>query len=166
MTVADHALGVCEVTSGELCDQRSGGPRGLLERGDVGEVEAGRLRLRTCLMDLPRQRLQGSRSQRPATEQVEPVFNTHPQVRRTALVGVGDAGRQRPVLCYELMPGVIADRVRIEAELREIGAGLPHTARIGVFLPHPGFPVDIRHNAKIGRETLAVWAATQQEQHA
>ena len=25
---------------------------------------------------------------------------------------------------------------------------------------HPGFPVDIRHNAKIGRETLAVWAAT------
>jgi hypothetical protein len=23
---------------------------------------------------------------------------------------------------------------------------------------HPGFPVDIRHNAKIGREKLAEWA--------
>jgi len=29
------------------------------------------------------------------------------------------------------------------------------------FLRHPGFPVDIRHNAKIGRETLAAWAARQ-----
>ena len=26
-------------------------------------------------------------------------------------------------------------------------------------LYHPGFPVDIRHNAKIRREELAVWAA-------
>jgi hypothetical protein len=37
----------------------------------------------------------------------------------------------------------------------------PRTAGITYFLPHPGFPVDIRHNAKIGREKLAVWAATQ-----
>jgi len=34
-----------------------------------------------------------------------------------------------------------------------------HTARIRHFLVHDGFPVDIRHNAKIGREQLAVWAA-------
>ena len=33
-------------------------------------------------------------------------------------------------------------------------------ARIDAFLRHPKFPVDIRHNAKIGREKLAVWAAT------
>ena len=26
---------------------------------------------------------------------------------------------------------------------------------------HPKFPVDIRHNAKIFREKLAVWAATE-----
>ncbi len=26
------------------------------------------------------------------------------------------------------------------------------------FLLHPGFPVDIRHNAKINREQLAQWA--------
>jgi hypothetical protein len=39
--------------------------------------------------------------------------------------------------------------------------GHAHTAGIERFLCHPAFPVDIRHNAKIGREKLAVWAETQ-----
>jgi acyl-CoA synthetase (AMP-forming)/AMP-acid ligase II len=96
------------------------------------------------------------------TEQVEPVFNTHPEVRRTALVGLGAAGAQRPVLCVELRQGVHRDqRPRIEAQLRALGAAHPHTAGIDTFLFHRGFPVDIRHNAKIGREALAAWAATQ-----
>jgi acyl-CoA synthetase (AMP-forming)/AMP-acid ligase II len=96
------------------------------------------------------------------TEQVEPVFNTHSEVRRTALVGVGAAGSQTPVLCVELEAGVPArDWPRIERELREFGAAHPHTAKIGRFLRHRGFPVDIRHNAKIGREKLAVWASGQ-----
>ena len=95
------------------------------------------------------------------TEQVEPVFNVHPQVRRTALVGVGDRGKQRPVLCVELAAGIhVGEFPRIEAELRAIGARHRHTARIATFLPHPGFPVDIRHNAKIGREKLAAWATS------
>ena len=95
------------------------------------------------------------------TEQVEPVFNVHPQVRRTALVGVGDRGKQRPVLCVELAPGIhVGEFARIETELRAIGARHRHTARIATFLPHPGFPVDIRHNAKIGREKLAAWATS------
>ncbi|MBO9558856.1 MAG: peptide synthase, partial [Caulobacter sp.] len=97
------------------------------------------------------------------TEQVEPVFNVHPQVRRTALVGIGGAaGAQQPVLCVELADGVPAAAFeRIEAELRMIGTRHPHAARVHRFLLHPGFPVDIRHNAKIGREKLAAWAATQ-----
>ncbi|MBF6023082.1 olefin beta-lactone synthetase [Lysobacter niastensis] len=94
------------------------------------------------------------------TEQVEPVFNTHPEVRRTALVGVGATGARQPALCVELAPGVSArEWPRIERELRSIGHGHAHTARIARFLRHPKFPVDIRHNAKIGREKLAVWAA-------
>ncbi len=94
------------------------------------------------------------------TEQVEPVFNTHVDVHRTALVGVGAAGAQRPVLCVELKPGVdVREWPRIEAGLRDIGRGHAHTAGIDVFLRHDGFPVDIRHNAKIGREKLAAWAA-------
>ena len=35
---------------------------------------------------------------------------------------------------------------------------VPMTEQIKTVLFHPGFPVDIRHNAKIGREKLAVWA--------
>lgn len=95
------------------------------------------------------------------TEQVEPVFNTHPDVRRTALVGIGARGAQRPVLCVELQAGSANTRwPRIEAELRHIAEGFVHTAKIDAFVHHPRpFPVDIRHNAKIGREKLAAWAA-------
>jgi acyl-CoA synthetase (AMP-forming)/AMP-acid ligase II len=96
------------------------------------------------------------------TEQVEPVFNTHPDVKRTALVGVGIAGQQRPVLCYELQPEVPQDRrTQVVEALRAIAARNAHKAKIDTFLCHPAFPVDIRHNAKIGREKLAAWAARQ-----
>ena len=99
------------------------------------------------------------------TEQVEPVFNALDGIARTALVGVGAPGRQVPVLCYELLPGTVDSPALVE-RLRREAAAHAHTARIERFLPHPGFPVDIRHNAKIGREKLAVWATTQLEQHA
>ena len=97
------------------------------------------------------------------TEQVEPVFNTHPEVARTALVGIGPRGAQVPVLCVELAAGVDARAwPRIVGELRHLADGLVHTAKVQAFLRHPRpFPVDIRHNAKIGRERLAAWAATQ-----
>lgn len=92
------------------------------------------------------------------TEQVEPVFNTHPDVRRSALVGVGTPGAQTPVLCVELKPGVPRERPTIEAELLNLGGRYAHTRSIQRLLFHSGFPVDIRHNAKIGREALARWA--------
>ncbi|HEX5756591.1 MAG TPA: fatty acid CoA ligase family protein [Arenimonas sp.] len=96
------------------------------------------------------------------TEQVEPVFNAHPKVLRTALVGIGAPGRQRPVVCVEFPYAVPpSQHARVIDELRERGQGFVHTARIDTFLVHPRFPVDIRHNAKIGREQLARWAAKQ-----
>lgn len=96
------------------------------------------------------------------TEQVEPVFNTHPQVKRTALVGLGPQGQQEPVLCFELQPHVHAGRrAGIVDELQAIAEAHSHTVGIKRFLCHPAFPVDIRHNAKIGREKLAAWAAGQ-----
>jgi len=89
----------------------------------------------------------------------ESVFNTHPEVFRTALVGVGDPGREIPVLCVELEPGVKRSQERrIRAELLEIGRGFEHTRAIATVLFHPAFPVDIRHNAKIGRSALSAWA--------
>ena len=92
----------------------------------------------------------------------EGVFNTHPAVFRTALVGVPQAnGYQVPVLCIELQPEAAGevDRELVVRQLREMGAQYEHTRDIRLFLFHPGFPVDVRHNAKIFREKLAVWAA-------
>jgi len=96
------------------------------------------------------------------TEQIEPVFNTHPDVRRTALVGIGERGTQVPVLCVELHAGIGKDQhARIAGELLHVANGFVHTAKVERFLFHPKFPVDIRHNAKIGREKLAAWAASE-----
>ena len=98
------------------------------------------------------------------TEPVERVFNTHPAVRRTALVGVGKAGAQTPVLCVELEAGTDTGRwTETERELRALGSANGNTKRIGKFLLHPKFPVDVRHNAKIFREKLALWAAEQMQ---
>ncbi len=90
---------------------------------------------------------------------VEGVFNTHPAVFRSALVGVGKAGSQMPVLCVELEKGIQVDQEQIRKELLEIARAHVHTQGISTILFHPAFPVDIRHNAKIFREKLALWAA-------
>ena len=123
--------------------------------GDVGRIdEQGRLWF--C----------GRKSHRVETEKgplftipCERVFNQHPKVFRTALVGVGKVGQQIPVICVELEKGIKdIDPQTLFKELIEIGKKYSHTANIDKFLIHPSFPVDIRHNAKIGREKLAVWA--------
>ncbi|MGF1730223.1 olefin beta-lactone synthetase [Photobacterium kasasachensis] len=93
----------------------------------------------------------------------ERIFNTHPKVRRTALVGVEIRGETAPLLCVELEKGVELEKSESAVEhfydeLRAIGEKHRQTAGIADFLIHPDFPVDIRHNAKIFREKLAVWA--------
>jgi len=164
--------------------------------GDVGYFDAtGRLWF--CGRKSHRVRLPGGDL---FTIPVEAIFNTHPKVYRTALVGVSihhahgsqsmgqcaptgtprpappnslpsvesnraagsmpESGSIRPVLCVELQPEAArADRATLRAELAALAARYPHTQMIKDFLFHPGFPVDIRHNAKIGREKLALWAA-------
>ena len=90
---------------------------------------------------------------------VENVFNTHPQVGRTALVGVDGL----PALVVEPRSRHLSSdaRQRLAGELRALGGRDPVTAAIRRFYFHPAFPVDARHNAKIFRDRLAVWAATQ-----
>ena len=124
--------------------------------GDVGRIdEQGRLWF--C----------GRKSHRVETEKgpmftipCERVFNQHPKVFRTALVGIGEKGKQVPVICVELEKTVTnVDEKVLFNELMEIGKKYNHTACIDKFLIHPSFPVDIRHNAKIGREKLSAWAS-------
>ncbi|MFO0945455.1 MAG: fatty acid CoA ligase family protein [Planctomycetota bacterium] len=124
--------------------------------GDVGYFD-DRGRLWFC----------GRKSHRVITDQgtmftipCEGVFNVHPDVLRTALVGVARGGKTKPVLCVESRrPLPSADKDRVIGELRALGASRNHTAGIADFLFHPAFPVDVRHNAKIFREKLAIWAA-------
>jgi acyl-CoA synthetase (AMP-forming)/AMP-acid ligase II len=93
----------------------------------------------------------------------EAIFNRHKSVYRSALVGIGAAGSQRPVIVVEAWPehrpATRRQREQLADELRALAATSPLTARIRDFLVHPSLPVDIRHNAKIFRERLAVWAA-------
>ena len=107
----------------------------------------------------------GRKSQRVSTSEgvlftvpCELVFNLHPAVRRSALVGVERSGRTIPVIVVELEQGSSIGRPALLAELRERALARPHTAGIEYFLVHRAFPVDIRHNAKIGREKLRLWA--------
>ncbi|MFG2713598.1 fatty acid CoA ligase family protein [Streptomyces goshikiensis] len=123
--------------------------------GDLGRLdEDGRLwfcgrasqRVRTTHQELHTVRCEG-------------VFNAHPLVRRSALVGIGPAGAQRPVVCVETArPLDEAAWTDLRAELRAYARTHAATEPLREFLWHPGFPVDIRHNAKIGREELSRWA--------
>ncbi|NMO57728.1 AMP-binding protein [Actinoplanes sp. TBRC 11911] len=118
--------------------------------GDVGRIdEAGRVWLCGRKRDIVR-----TDAGPLYTVQCEGVFDAHPDVRRSALVGVG----RRPVVCIELRRGA-GDRPRIVRELTELAERHPVTKGIDRFLFHPSFPVDPRHNAKIDHERLAVWAA-------
>lgn len=91
---------------------------------------------------------------------VEGVFNEHPDVFRTALVGVGQAGAHIPTLCVELLPGRVwsAD---IEAGLKALAEDTPYAGVVQRFIVHAGFPTDARHNSKIRRGDLKVWADKQ-----
>jgi olefin beta-lactone synthetase len=108
----------------------------------------------------------GRKSHRVTTPQgelftvcVEEIFNQHPRVLRSALVGIGPRPCQEPVIMIELHGNDSGRHLDIlKNELLEKAAGHDHTKSIRNVLFHPSFPVDIRHNSKIFREKLAVWA--------
>lgn len=85
------------------------------------------------------------------TDPCEAVFNDHPHVFRSALIGLGEAPNQKPAIVVEPEVGKIVDYT----ELRELALAQEHTASIDSFFTEKQFPVDVRHNAKIHRRTLA-----------
>ena len=122
--------------------------------GDVGYFDA-QGRLWFC----------GRKSQRVRTPSgdlfstpFEAVFNTHSCVARSALVGVKADGVVHPVICIEPTSDNTTPPSRFAQELAALAQQHEHTRIIRDFLFHPRFPVDIRHNAKINREQLALWA--------
>ncbi len=109
---------------------------------------------------------------------VEGVFNAHPDVYRTALIGLGEPGAEIPVLCVELealtesesttqsgkqqSKKSVKDISRIVQELQDLGRAYSPTQHIHRFIVHRSFPVDIRHNSKIFREKLKTWVTAHQ----
>jgi acyl-CoA synthetase (AMP-forming)/AMP-acid ligase II len=91
---------------------------------------------------------------------VEEVFNTHPAVHRTALVGVGERGKEKPVLVVEPThatngaPGRGTQASELIAQLGQLSQEHPRTQDIHDIRVRASLPTDVRHNAKIAREEI------------
>ncbi|MCL1079986.1 peptide synthase [Parashewanella spongiae] len=89
----------------------------------------------------------------------ERIFNTHPSVRRSALVSVKINNTITPLVCIELEQSLACSHASVlYSELITLAEKFETTSGITDFLIHPDFPMDVRHNAKIFREKLSVWA--------
>jgi len=111
----------------------------------------------------------GRRSHRVVTDdhvlyplRCEPVFNAHPAVARSALVGLRERGRTVPAVCIERVRADGADTdtpaptdAELEAELRARADAHEATRPVERFVFMERLPVDRRHNAKIDRPALA-----------
>jgi acyl-CoA synthetase (AMP-forming)/AMP-acid ligase II len=87
----------------------------------------------------------------------EAIFNKHPAVRRSALVGLGTLGKQEPAIVVERKDGQFLsgkERSIFESELLSIAKKFPHTSQIHKVYLSKHFPVDVRHNIKIDRTKL------------
>ena len=92
----------------------------------------------------------------------EAIYNNHPGVFRSALVGIGTRSKQKPVICIELEPGDSGGKKKqLISELFALAKKSALTKNIDTILFKKAFPVDIRHNSKIFREKLAIWAEKQ-----
>jgi olefin beta-lactone synthetase len=95
----------------------------------------------------------------------EALFNEHPEVFRSALVAVTspEGNNVVPAIIVEPEKGSKMPARQLIAEIKTLGKQNPLTSEIKHYLIHLDFPVDIRHNAKIFREKLAVWASSELE---
>lgn len=96
---------------------------------------------------------------------VESIFNRHPKVNRSALVGVPVAGSsfKRPTVLIEpVRQNGSRDPVNkpeLIADLKLLAARHRNTSSIeDILIYHQEFPVDVRHGAKIRRDMLTRYA--------
>jgi acyl-coenzyme A synthetase/AMP-(fatty) acid ligase len=92
----------------------------------------------------------------------EAIFNRHHDVYRSALIGVGSKEQVVPAIVVEpllgRMPRGNTARMKLYGELLELAESSPLTAGIESIMICKSLPVDVRHNVKINRELLAIWA--------
>ncbi len=124
--------------------------------GDAGYLDdAGRL----WVVGRVSQRVRGPRGSLFSLS-CEAIFDAHPKVRRSGLVGIANGASETPVVCVELSPRyATADRIALRHELLALATkhGVTREVRDVRFIDR--LPVDPRHNSKIERPKLARWAA-------
>jgi acyl-CoA synthetase (AMP-forming)/AMP-acid ligase II len=99
----------------------------------------------------------------------ESIFNQHPEIKRTALIG--PLTNQRDKSAAGLVIETInqknlttKEKQKIIDELKELGSKHHKTKEIQAFYFCKAFPVDVRHNIKIDRNLLTSWANNAQLQ--
>jgi len=94
----------------------------------------------------------------------EAIFNTHPKVARSALIGVGMEQKKTPVIVIQPTEEMLRRHGKrwsrrayqqLQTELLELASQHTATQNVLQLLFHSSLPVDVRHNAKINREQLA-----------
>ncbi len=85
---------------------------------------------------------------------VEAIFNQHPDVKRSALIEVSG----QPAIAIERSDKKTHMSEKFRQDLLNLAASNKYTSMIKDFFLHEGFPVDVRHNIKIDRTKLSLWA--------
>jgi acyl-CoA synthetase (AMP-forming)/AMP-acid ligase II len=103
----------------------------------------------------------GRKSHRVETEKeslyptpIESVFNNHPMVQRSALIGIGEYGKQIPAIVIQPNEEEMFDVRELKLEIAEFAKENPMTQKIQKIYLKETLPVDIRHNIKIDRLKL------------
>jgi acyl-CoA synthetase (AMP-forming)/AMP-acid ligase II len=93
---------------------------------------------------------------------LEQVFDLADHVERTAVIGVGQRGNERPLLVVQPKRGILPRskvmRERLAIDILRVGLWHPACSVVEGVLFKPQLPVDVRHNAKIDRLALKAWA--------
>lgn len=91
------------------------------------------------------------------TECVEAVFNGHPDIERSALIGMGPQGSQQPVITVQFKQNVESTRYAGRdafPDFERLAMSIKPAPQALDWLDFVFLPVDVRHNSKIDRELL------------
>ena len=88
------------------------------------------------------------------TTPCESIFNRHPAVKRSALIGLGKTGKQTPAIVIEREKRSSIPARQLNEELLKEASLFVHTRDIKYIYYRRKLPVDLRHNIKIDRLKL------------
>ncbi|MBP6217115.1 MAG: AMP-binding protein [Oligoflexales bacterium] len=101
----------------------------------------------------------------------ESIFNQHPDVARSALIGLTlpHTDKREPCIVIERKDRRTElskqERLHFKQDLLSLAQKVDRTKDLKTFFLHPAFPVDLRHNIKIDRLALARYFEAKRDSH-